>query len=262
MAFNNEPLAALAFLGGLSAATGMILVSTLALAIMVANELLLPLLFRSSSEELRERRDLSWITVMVRRLSIIGIMALAWLYYQSATSERSLASIGLVAFVAAAQFAPALLGGLYWRQGNQYGAFAGMLHWSHILVIDVGITRTLDGPLETLQPLLILPVDPLTNAVVVSLGLNLLTYVLISLATTSRLIDRVQSATFVDVMPPSTKSGRYLKEELRIDDLTTLAIRFIGQDRVQHILDTYVTEHRLQQLNDRDQAPPELIEAS
>jgi len=261
MAYNNEPLAALAFLGGLSAATGMILVSTLALAIMVANELLLPLLFRSSSEELRERRDLSWITVMVRRLSIIGIMALAWLYYQSATSERSLASIGLVAFVAAAQFAPALLGGLYWRQGNQYGAFAGMLIGLMSWLLMLVLPELSDGPLETLQPLLILPVDPLTNAVVVSLGLNLATYVLISLATTSRLIDRVQSATFVDVMPPSSKSGRYLKEELRIDDLTTLAIRFIGQDRVQHILDTYVTEHHLQQLNDRDQAPPELIEA-
>ena len=125
MTFDNEPLAALAFLGGLSAATGMILVSTLALAIMVANEMLLPLMFRSSSNELRQRQDLSWIMVMVRRLCIIGIMALAWLYYQSATNERSLASIGLVAFVAAAQFSPALLGGLYWRHGNRYGALAG-----------------------------------------------------------------------------------------------------------------------------------------
>ena len=109
MTFDNESLAALAFLGGLSAATGMILVSTLALAIMVANEMLLPLMFRSSSNELRQRQDLSWIMVMVRRLCIIGIMALAWLYYQSATNERSLASIGLVAFVAAAQFSPPFL---------------------------------------------------------------------------------------------------------------------------------------------------------
>ena len=89
MTFDNEPLAALAFLGGLSAATGMILVSTLALAIMVANEMLLPFMFRSSSNELRQRQDLSWIMLMVRRLCIIGIMALAWLYYQSATNERS-----------------------------------------------------------------------------------------------------------------------------------------------------------------------------
>ncbi|NCW08592.1 MAG: PAS domain S-box protein, partial [Gammaproteobacteria bacterium] len=261
MAFDNEPLAALAFLGGLSAATGMILVSTLALAIMVANELLLPLLFRSSSEELKERQDLSWIMVMVRRLCIAGIMALAWLYYQSATSERSLASIGLVAFVAAAQFAPALLGGLYWRQGNRYGALAGMLiglvSWSFMLVLP----EVSDGALETLQPLLVLPVDPLTNGVLVSLGLNLLTYVLISLTTTSRLVDRVQAATFVDVMPPNSKSGRYLKEDLRIDDLTTLASRFIGNDRVQHIIETYAADHQIQQLNEKDPAPAELIAA-
>lgn len=261
MAFDNEPLAALAFLGGLSAATGMILVSTLALAIMVANELLLPLLFRSSSEELKARQDLSWIMVMVRRLCIVGIMALAWLYYQSATSERSLASIGLVAFVAAAQFAPALLGGLYWRQGNRYGALTGMLiglvSWSVMLVIP----EVSDGPLETLQPLLVLPVDPLTNGVLVSLGLNLFTYVFVSLTTTSRLVDRIQAATFVDVMPPSSKSGRYLKEDLRIDDLTTLASRFIGNDRARHIVETYVSDHQIQQLNEKDPAPAELIAA-
>ena len=111
MAFNNDPLAALAFLGGLSAAAAMILVSTLALAIMLANEIVLPLIFRASPEQFRDRPDLAWILVSIRRACIVAVMALAWLYYQSATSERTLAAIGLVAFAAAAQFAPALLGG-------------------------------------------------------------------------------------------------------------------------------------------------------
>ncbi|MGB2024188.1 MAG: NahK/ErcS family hybrid sensor histidine kinase/response regulator [Litorivicinaceae bacterium] len=261
MAFDNEPLAALAFLGGLSAATGMILVSTLALAIMVSNELLLPLLFRSSSGDLKERQDLSWIMVMVRRLSIVGIMALAWLYYQSATSERSLASIGLVAFAAAAQFAPALLGGLYWRQGNRYGALVGMLMGLVSWLVMLVLPEVSDGPLQTLEPLLILAVDPLTNGVLVSLGLNLLTYIFVSLVTTPRLVDRVQAASFVDVMPPSSKSARYLKENLRIDDLTTLASRFIGNNRVHHIIDTYASEHQIQQLNEKDPAPADLVAA-
>jgi PAS domain S-box-containing protein len=261
MAFDNEPLAALAFLGGLSAATGMILVSTLALAIMVANELILPALFRSSVEELRERQDLAWIMLMVRRLCIVGIMALAWLYYQSATSERSLASIGLVAFVAASQFAPALFGGLYWRQGNRFGALAGMLiglvSWALILVLpEMSHTTS-----EQLQPFLPFAVDPLTNGVLVSLGLNLLTYIVVSLTTTSRLVDRVQAATFVDVAPPNSKTGRYLKENLRIDDLTTLVSRFIGNDRVQHIIETYIKENQIQLLSPKDQAPTELIAA-
>ena len=160
-------------------------------------------------------------------------MALAWLYYQSATNERSLASIGLVAFVAAAQFAPALLGGLYWRQGNRYGALAGMLiglvSWSFMLLLPAIDTNQT----EVVQQIVLIPFDPLTNGVLVSLGLNLLTYIIVSLSTTSRLVDRVQAATFVDVTSPTSKSGRYFKEDLRIDDLTTLASRFIGNDRVK-----------------------------
>ncbi len=261
MAFDNEPLAALAFLGGLSAATGMILVSTLALAIMVTNEILLPLMFRSSPEELRQRQDLSWIMVMVRRLCIVGIMSFAWLYYQSATNERSLASIGLVAFVAAAQFAPALLGGLYWRQANRYGAMTGMLigllSWALTLVWP----EMQAEHIETVQQFVPLPVDPLTNGVLLSLGLNILTYVAVSLATTSRLVDRVQAATFVDLMPTNSKAGRYLKENLRIDDLTTLASRFMGSERVQTIIETYALEHQIRQLNEKDPAPAELITA-
>jgi len=260
MAFDNQPLAALAFLGGLSAATGMILVSTLALAIMAANELILPLIFRASSEDIKQRQDLAWLMVMVRRLCITGIMMLAWLYYQSATSERSLAAIGLVAFAAAAQFAPALFGGLYWRGGNRYGALSGMLvglvSWSVILVLPEMNLAVWPAQLSIWAS-----TDPLTMGVLTSLGLNTLTYFVVSMLTTSRLVDRVQAATFVDVMPATTKTGRYLHADMRVGDLATLASRFIGNDRVQVILDTYVTEHQLLTLNDRDPAPSELIAA-
>ena len=260
MAFDNQPLAALAFLGGLSAATGMILVSTLALAIMAANELILPLIFRASSDDIKQRQDLAWLMVMVRRLCITGIMMLAWLYYQSATSERSLAAIGLVAFAAAAQFAPALFGGLYWRVGNRHGALAGMLvglvTWALILVLPEMKLAAWPTVLSEWAS-----TDPLTTGVLASLGLNTLTYFFVSLFTTSRLVDRVQAATFVDVMPATQKTGRYLHADMRVGDLTTLASRFIGNDRVQVILDTYVSEHQLLALGDRDPAPSELIAA-
>lgn len=260
MAFDNAPLAALAFLGGLSAATGMILVSTLALAIMAANELILPLIFRKSSEDLKQRQDLAWLLVMIRRLCIIGIMTLAWLYYQSATTDRSLAAIGLVAFAASAQFAPALLGGLYWRGGNRFGALAGMLvgliSWALILVLPE--IQLADWPVDLASWA---STDPLTVGVLTSLGLNTVTYCLVSLWTTSRLVDRVQAATFVDVTPAKVSGSRYLRADMRVGDLTTLASRFIGNDRVQAILDTYVNEHQLLALSDRDPAPSELIAA-
>ena len=260
MAFDNQPLAALAFLGGLSAATGMILVSTLALAIMAANELILPLIFRATRHDIRERQDLAWIMVSIRRLCIVGIMALAWLYYQAATNERSLAAIGLVAFAAAAQFAPALFGGLYWRGGNRYGALAGMLVgvvlWAAMLVLpEMELTR-----IPTLGDRWI-DIDPLSMGVLISLGLNTLTYILVSSLTSSQLVDRVQAATFVDVSTATPLSSRKIRADMRVGDLTTLASRFIGNDRVQYILETYVNEHRIEQLSDRDPAPPELISA-
>ena len=261
MAFDNQPLAVLAFLGGLSAATGMILVSTLALAIMVANELILPVLFRISPDNLKQRENIAWIMLMVRRLCIVGIMSLAWLYYQSATDQRSLASIGLIAFVAAAQFGPALLGGLYWRYGNRYGALTGMLigliSWSVMLVLP----EINHNQRSLINGIYILSADPLTNGVLISLGLNIITYVIISLSTRSSLIDRLQAATFVDVTLISSSASRYLKDNLRIEDLTTLASRFIDKARVHSIIQTYVHEHRLKQLNEKDPAPADLITA-
>ncbi len=258
MAFDNQPLAALAFLGGLSAATGMILVSTLALAIMAANELILPLIFRVSSDDIKQRQDLGWIMVMVRRLCIFAIMGMAWLYYQAATSDRSLAAIGLVAFAAAAQFAPALFGGLYWRGGNRYGALAGMLvglvSWAAVLVLPEMALANWPADLAAW-----ISADPLTVGVLTSLGLNTLTYFGVSLLTTPRLVDRVQAATFVDVTPANSRGSRYVQADMRVGDLTTLASRFIGNDRVQYILDTYVTDHQLLVLTDKDPAPSELI---
>jgi len=262
MAFNNDPLAALAFLGGLSAAAGMILVSTLALAIMLANEIVLPLIFRASPEQFRERPDLAWILVSIRRACIVAIMALAWMYYQTATSERTLAAIGLVAFAAAAQFAPALFGGLYWRIGNRYGALAslsvGLVLWLFTLVIpELNPEVTWIATLAS-----ILGMDTLSVGVGISLGGNLIAYVLVSLLTTSRLIDRIQAAAFVDAQFRARGStSRYLRQNITVSDLTALAGRYLGADRVDGIIQTYKIERQLPSLASKHQAPAELLEA-
>jgi PAS domain S-box-containing protein len=262
MAFNNDPLAALAFLGGLSAAAAMILVSTLALAIMLANEIVLPLIFRASPEQFRDRPDLAWILVSIRRACIVAVMALAWLYYQSATSERTLAAIGLVAFAAAAQFAPALLGGLYWRNGNRNGALAsltvGLFVWLFTLVIpelDSGVTWV-SASADALG------IDDLTLGVLLSLGLNLLSYIAISMATTARLIDRIQAAAFVDAQfRPRGGPSRYLKQQITVSDLIALAGRYLGMERVQGLVETYKLERSIPTLSPKHQAPAELLDA-
>ncbi|MEE4172857.1 MAG: NahK/ErcS family hybrid sensor histidine kinase/response regulator [Xanthomonadales bacterium] len=125
LAEGQAALALLAFVGGFSAATGMVIVSTVALAIMVSNHLVMPLLLRRQGGE-RALRDVQNTLVWVRRGSILAITLAAWAYYRGLEGGVPLASMGLLAFAAAAQFAPAMLLGLYWRGASQAGAISGL----------------------------------------------------------------------------------------------------------------------------------------
>lgn len=127
IAFDRDALAVLAFLGGFSAATGMVIVATVALATMVSNDIVMPLLLRSGFIGKQGDRDLSQTLLQVRRISIFALTLAAYLYYQAIESGVPLAQIGLLSFSAAAQFAPAMLIGLYWRGANRMGALAGLL---------------------------------------------------------------------------------------------------------------------------------------
>lgn len=125
LAEGREGLALLAFIGGFSAATGMVIVATVALAIMVSNHLVMPLLLRHGGGSAMTR-DLPGALVWVRRGSILAITLAAYAYFTALEQSIPLASIGLLAFSAAAQFAPAMLLGLYWRGASQAGAVAGL----------------------------------------------------------------------------------------------------------------------------------------
>jgi Na+/proline symporter/signal transduction histidine kinase len=126
IAFDQPALTVLAFLGGFSAATGMVIVATVALAIMVSNDIVMPLLLRSGLAKGHRRRDLSQTLLWVRRVSMLAITLMAYVYYRAIEAGVPLASIGLLAFSAAAQFAPAMLIGLYWRRASRAGALAGL----------------------------------------------------------------------------------------------------------------------------------------
>jgi Na+/proline symporter len=129
-------LALLAFVGGLSAATGMVIVEAIAVSTMVCNDLVLPLLLRAPGFA---QRDLTRTLLLIRRAVIVVLMLLGWLYFRMAGEAYALVSIGLISFAAVAQFAPALLGGLYWKGGTRNGALAGLaagaLLWAWTLML-------------------------------------------------------------------------------------------------------------------------------
>src|SRR5256885_8334170 len=126
MAHQAEGLALLVFIGGLSAATGMVIVETIALSTMVCNDLVMPVLLRLSWLRLNERRDLTALLLAIRRGAIVLILLLGYLYFRLAGEAYALVSIGLVSFAAVAQFGPPLLGGIFWKGGTRAGAVWGL----------------------------------------------------------------------------------------------------------------------------------------
>ena len=191
-------LAFVAFLGGLSAATGMIIVATLALGTMVSNDVILPIL--ATFRGLRERWEANPgpLLLAARRIAVVGIMAAAYLTYLVIGSAFPLAAIGLISFAAVAQFAPALIGGMFWRRATAAGAMAGIgagfLGWVWTVAVPAFATAgwlpadlVAEGPfgVALLSPLGLggLALDPMLHGMLWSLGPNLALYVGVSLLT-------------------------------------------------------------------------------
>src|SRR4051794_13997630 len=126
MANNMEALTLLVFIGGISAATGMVIVETIALSTMVCNDLVMPVLLRWKRLDLARRADFTRLLLDIRRGSIVGILLLGYAYFVMAGEAYALVSIGLISFAAVAQFAPAVLGGIFWKGGTRLGALWGL----------------------------------------------------------------------------------------------------------------------------------------
>ena len=143
-------LALLAFVGGLSAATGMVIVEAIAVSTMVCNDLLMPLLLRTRRfSALGHGGDLTRVLLAIRRGAIVLILLLGYLYFQLAGEAYALVSIGLISFAAVAQFAPALLGGMYWKGGTRAGALAGLLAGFGLWIPYTGLPRYPEGQYDT-----------------------------------------------------------------------------------------------------------------
>lgn len=115
-------LALLAFLGGFSAAAGMVIAESVATSTMVLNHLLMPLVLR-----LKIRKSLAKLLLSLKRISIFFIIFSGYIYFKMIGDAFMLVNIGLISFSAVIQLAPSLLGAIYWHRGNTAGATAGIL---------------------------------------------------------------------------------------------------------------------------------------
>lgn len=246
MAEKQELLALLVFIGGLSAATGMVIVETIALSTMVCNDLVMPVLLRLRGLRLNERHDLTGLLLGIRRGAIVLILLLGYVYYRVAGEAYALVSIGLVSFAAVAQFAPSVLGGIFWKNGTRLGAISGLIAgfsvWFYTLLLPalarsgwVPITLLDRGPfgLELLRPLQLFGLsgmDQITHAMIWSMVANIGAYVGVSLSRLPSAEEHRQASLFVDVFTRGGESGgaRFWRGTATVPDLYNLLARFIG----------------------------------
>jgi len=204
-------LTMLVFLGGLSASSAMVMLTSLAVSTMIANHLLLPLLMRIPSLGFLRRNLLP-----VRWGVIAIVLVLGYVFNARLGESYTLVNMGLISFAAVMQFAPVILGGLFWRRGSKVGALMGLIAgfamWMYTLLIPSFVrsgwlsSSLLDnGPLGIgwLRPeqfLGLRGLDNLTHAVFWSLLLNVGLYVLGSLFFPQSQDEKVQADRFVDIL--------------------------------------------------------------
>jgi Na+/proline symporter/signal transduction histidine kinase len=262
-----------AFVGGLSAATAMVIVESVALSIMVSNDLVMPFVLQRRERLISGRENIGSLLLTVRRLAIFAILLLAYVYYRSA-GVAQLASIGLLSFAAIAQLAPAFFGGLLWRRATAAGAIAGMtagfLVWAYTLLLptlsDIGVIgeRILtDGPwdLSMLRPqhLFGLELPPLVHGVAWSLLLNVLCYVGFSLRRAPSPIERLQANTFVPSdFTPIAPSFRLWRSSVTVEELTSTVARYLGEERATSAFESFAGAQRIS-LEPKDEADFRLV---
>jgi Na+/proline symporter/CheY-like chemotaxis protein len=254
LAAHSDLFTIAAFVGGLSAATAMVIVESVALAIMVSNDIIMPLVLQRREALITGRDDVGGLLLIVRRMAIFTILFLAYVYYRLA-GDAQLASIGLLSFAAIAQLAPAFFGGLIWRRGTARGALAGMtvgiLTWAYTLLLpslaDAGIVGQgllAQGPwgLALLRPEALIGLDlpPLAHGVIWSLLLNVSAYVLFSLGRVPASIERVQADLFVpSQLTPIPPSFRLWRSSVTIEELVTTVARYLGEERTRTSFGSY-----------------------
>jgi Na+/proline symporter/signal transduction histidine kinase len=257
----NAPLLSVAvFIGGLSAATAMVMVECVALSIMVSNDIVVPLVLQRSPDARAGRKDFGDFLLKVRRFAIFAIMAMAYFYYR-ALGNTQLAAIGLLSFAAIAQLAPAFFGGLFWRRATARGAIAGMLVgvavWVYTLFLPSflegnpeGLLMLQHGPfgIEALRPQALFGADlpPLLHGALWSLLLNLLTYVLLSLVRRPTSIERLQADLFVPAaLAPIAPTFRRWRTTVTVQDIQTTVAQYLGPDRARLSFDAFAVTRQI-----------------
>ncbi|WP_411833244.1 NahK/ErcS family hybrid sensor histidine kinase/response regulator [Pseudoxanthomonas mexicana] len=242
----SNVLALVAYVGGFSAATGMVIVASIALATMVSNDLVMPLMLRRGWAQPHAEADVASRVLWIRRLVIALLAVTAYAYYRGSSNDSTLASYGLMAFAAVAQFAPAMIGGLYWRGSSRRGVEVGMLlgfaTWIYTLLLPTMTQAGWFDPdwlhagpfgISWLRPQQLFGLsgwDALTHGTFWSLLVNTGAMMIVSARWRPGMDERLRAAPFLDpyAQRPALSAGEW-PGNVRVGDLLTLAERVVGE---------------------------------
>ncbi len=248
-------LALLAFLGGFSAAAGMVIVESIAVSTMFLNHLVMPIIVK-----LKPRGWFPVLLINLKRFGICLVIFLGYLYFRVVGETFMLANMGLISFAAAAQFGPALIGGLYWHRGNKIGAIAGLILgfavWIYTLLVpslvNSGWWQTAllaNGPfgIELLKPTELFGLtgfDIWSNSLFWSMFFNIGAYLSCSIIFPQSESEKEQVRKFVDVyqtpretVPWETKR---LTKPVTIMQFVNLMAKFIGESQAHQAIADYL----------------------
>jgi phosphoserine phosphatase RsbU/P len=247
-------IALLAFLGGLSAAAGMVMVESIAISTMLLNHIFMPIIVRCTPQ--------TWFPILLinlKRLGIVLVVLLGYFYYEMIGDSYTLVNMGLISFSAAAQFMPAMLGGLYWKRGNKVGAISGILFgfliWLYTLLLPSfsksgWIPKTLltDGPfgIALLKPTELFGMtgmDLWSHSLFWSMLFNVSSYIIGSILLNQNEQERDQVHKFIGVFSREEAHRRTerkrLSKPVTTDQFVILMSKFIGEAEARRALDLY-----------------------
>ncbi|MFV7235483.1 ATP-binding protein [Flavobacterium sp. ZB4R12] len=260
--FNNNLLTVLVFLGGFSAAISMIIVSSIALATMLSNNLLIPYGFIGPLQNISQEKNSKRI-VNSRKIGIFSLIILAYAIYRIFILDYSLVSIGLVSFVVIAQLAPSFFGAIFWKRGSKNGAIAGIIlgflicFYTLLIPYAIGITKSTslfiqEGPwgIELLKPFQLFGLDylePIPHAVFWSLLFNVMSYAAISVSFRGNYRERNYAEMFVDIDTYITnhENAFVWKGTAYISDIQKVLQRFLGEERTKRALTIFNLKYNI-----------------
>jgi PAS domain S-box-containing protein len=253
----NLLIALLTFIGGFAAATGMIIVESLALSTMVMNNLIMPTVYRFAEKKLFEVIYPVFI-INIKRLVIMGCIAFGYFFAVSVGEFYSLVDIGLKSFEAMTIFAPSIILGLYWKRGNKKGALAGIMAgfiiWFYTLIVPAMLKAGIIDEhgyfsmlinSEILNPHALFGLkglDRWSHSLFWGLFFNLFFYISLSIFTKQDSEEERQSLIFVDSYTPQALPAR---ADYTLQEIEAVLEQYLGKREAREIIDSFLMKNRL-----------------